>query len=187
MVNKLFMVMLGGTPQGRHIEQHDIYFGIGTEIKDLVPHMMEFWPEVGPKLHMDAWREVTKVQNYNIEIVDRADYIENDLQLFFINLGGYKQGIFNEFHYTYLLVAPSQKEAIQAVKNTSFYQEYNLSPQGYSHIDNKYGVDIDDIYEISEILSNDFKQKYAIQITPSTEQLPDDLITLGYMKLSSYL
>ncbi|MDR2223232.1 MAG: DUF1543 domain-containing protein [Flavobacteriaceae bacterium] len=187
MTNKLFMVMLGATPQGRHIEQHDIYFGIGTEIKDLAPHMVAFWKEAGPKIHMDAWREVTKVGNYKIDIVDRASYTENGLQLFFINLGGYKQGVFDEFHYTYLLVAPSQKEAIQTVKNTSFFQEYNLPPQGYSHIDNKYGVDVDEIYEISEILSEDFKKQYAIQITATTEDLPEDHITLGYMKLSSYL
>lgn len=185
MTNKLFMVMLGATPQGRHIEQHDIYFGIGTTIKELVPSMKEFWQEAGPKLHMDAWREVTKVQDYKIEVVNRTDYTENGLHLFFINLGGYKQGVFDEFHQTYLLVANSLKDATQRVKNTTFFQEYNLPPIGNSHIDNKYGVDIDDIYEISEIVSSEFKQNYAIQITPLQEQTAEDEIALGYMKLSS--
>ncbi|MCC9042727.1 DUF1543 domain-containing protein [Myroides sp. M-43] len=186
MTNHLFMIMLGATPKGRHIEQHDIYFGIGNEIKDLIPQVAAFWSEAGPKLHIDAWKEVNTVQNYKIEVVNREDYVSNDLKLFFINLGGYKPGIFDEFHQTCLVVANSQKDAIQYVKSTAFYEEYNLPPRGYSHVDNKYGLDVDDIYEIDEILNEDFRRQYAIAITPSTESLIEDHIELGYMKLSSF-
>ncbi|WP_121966678.1 DUF1543 domain-containing protein [Myroides sp. N17-2] len=185
-MNKLFMIMLGATPPGRHIEQHDIYFGIGNEIKDLIPQVTNFWSEAGPRLHLDAWREVNTVHNYKIEVVNKEDYVSNDLKLFFINLGGYKPGIFDEFHHTCLVVANSQKDAIQYVKNTSFYEEYNLPPKGYSHVDNKYGVDVDDIYEITDILNEELKQQFALQITPSTEPLIEDHIELGYMKLSSF-
>ncbi|MEK6495170.1 DUF1543 domain-containing protein [Myroides odoratimimus] len=186
MTNKLFMTMLGVTPPGRHIEQHDIYFGIGTQMKDLIPQIVDFWPEAGPKLHVDAWREVTSVQRHRIEVVSRETYQPNGLKLFFINLGGYKPGIFDEFHQTCLVVANSQKEAIQYVKSTDFYEEYNLPPRGYSHVDNKYGLDVDDIYEMDEILNEDLKQQYAIKITPSIEPLTEDHIELGYMKLSSF-
>jgi len=53
---KLFMVLLGCKPEGRHIEQHDIFFGIGYNLKELVPAMKEYWP--GGRIHIDAWREV---------------------------------------------------------------------------------------------------------------------------------
>ena len=186
MTNKLFMTMLGATPAGRHIEQHDIYFGIGTEMKDLVPQIANFWPEGGPKLHVDAWREINHVEGHQIEVVARAGYQPTGLKLFFLNLGGYKHGIFDEFHQTCLIVADSHKEAIQMVKTTSFYEEFNLPPKGYSHVDNKYGLDVDDIYEIDEILNDDLKQKYAIKITKTDKVLEEDKIELGYMKLNSF-
>ncbi|WP_325645076.1 DUF1543 domain-containing protein, partial [Chitinophaga sp.] len=42
---KLFMVVLGCTLEGRHTEQHDVFFGIGNQLSDLVPDMKAFWPE----------------------------------------------------------------------------------------------------------------------------------------------
>ena len=41
---KLYMVMLGCTPKGRFTEQHDIFFGIGNSLKELIPNMKAFWP-----------------------------------------------------------------------------------------------------------------------------------------------
>ena len=41
---KLFMLLIGCTPADRHIEQHDVFFGIGESVKDLVPDLTEFWP-----------------------------------------------------------------------------------------------------------------------------------------------
>lgn len=39
---KLYMVMLGCTPEGRFTEQHDIFFGIGYSLKELIPKMNLF-------------------------------------------------------------------------------------------------------------------------------------------------
>ena len=47
----LYMIMLGCTPKGRFTEQHDIFFGIGTSIKELVPDMKAFWPEAKGKIY----------------------------------------------------------------------------------------------------------------------------------------
>ena len=33
---KLFMTLIGCTPAGRNIEQHDVFFGIGNSLKDIV-------------------------------------------------------------------------------------------------------------------------------------------------------
>ncbi|MFD0701162.1 DUF1543 domain-containing protein [Myroides pelagicus] len=186
MSKKLFMTMLGATPPGRHIEQHDIYFGIATDMKELATRLNDFWPEAGKKLHVDAWREVNTVEDYHIEVVDATEAETNDLRLFFLNLGGYKPGVFDEFHHLCLVVANSSAEAIKKVKTYSFYQDYNLPPKGLTHIDNKYGIDVDEIYAIEEILDPKQKQDYSIRITPAKEDAKEDEITLGYMKLSSF-
>ena len=84
---KLYMVMLGCTPEGRYTEQHDIFFGIGKTLKELIPQMKAFWPEAKGKIHIDAWREVTLVDDFSIEIVDKKSTSEPTLEnLFFINL-----------------------------------------------------------------------------------------------------
>ena len=41
----LFMVLLGCKPPGRHIEQHDIFFGIAKSLSDLKADMQAFWPD----------------------------------------------------------------------------------------------------------------------------------------------
>jgi Domain of Unknown Function (DUF1543) len=88
---KLFMLLIGATPTGRNIEQHDVFFGIGDTLKDLIPDVIAFWPGEN-KLHFDAWREVTSVNGYKVEVKIEDGTNKNDLyKLFFINLGGYKK------------------------------------------------------------------------------------------------
>src|SRR5688572_19507954 len=106
---KLFMLLLGCKPSGRNTEQHDIFFGIGSGLKELLPDIMRFWPEAGGRIHIDAWREVTQVDGYTVSIMSReeAGASSNSAvpKLFFINLGGYKPGEFEEFHYKMLAAA----------------------------------------------------------------------------------
>jgi hypothetical protein len=66
---KLFMLLIGCTPPSRHIEQHDIFFGIGETVKDLVPEVVAFWPEASNKLHFDAWREVNQVNGHTVKVI----------------------------------------------------------------------------------------------------------------------
>jgi hypothetical protein len=67
------------------------FFGIGQTLKHLVPAIIQFWPEAQGKIHIDAWREVTHVDGYSVQVVEKKT-VENILpeKLFFINLGGYK-------------------------------------------------------------------------------------------------
>jgi len=39
---KLFMLLLGCKPPGRHTEQHDVFFGIARSLRDLVPEIQAF-------------------------------------------------------------------------------------------------------------------------------------------------
>jgi hypothetical protein len=179
---KLFMLLLGCKPPGRHTEQHDVFFAIGDTLNELVPGMKAFWPEP-EKIHIDAWREVRQVDGYQVTIVPKETAVENgENKLFFINLGGYQENKFEEQHYFVLTVKPNKAAAFAEAKQTLFYQN-NHFEGATSHIDDKYGIDVDDIYQIEDILSDTCKAQYKIQLTP-VAGLPDDEIHLGYLKLS---
>ena len=182
----LFMVLLGCTPRGRHIEQHDIFFGISTDIKSLVPEIIEFWPEAEGDIHIDAWREIKYAGGYEISVTERITQpwlIEDTAadKLFFINLGGYKENEFEEFHYKMLTVASNKGLAIQQAKQTAFYKHTGFKG-AESHIDDKYGVDVDDIYAREDILPPGIKEKYSIQLKVN-EAGKTDSLHLGYFML----
>jgi len=183
---KLFMLFLGCKPRGRHVEQHDVFFGIATSLKELVPEIKGFWPEAADKIHIDAWREVTNVEGYALKVTRRKknDNLKTQQKpvLFFINLGGYQENIFSEQHYILLTAKDDRGSALRAAKETLFFQLNNFAG-AQSHVDDKYGIDVDEIYQIEEILSPHQKELYRIRLTPST-RLAEDPIHLGYLKLS---
>ena len=178
------MLLIGASPQERNIEQHDIFFGIGDSIKDLIPDVIAFWPG-NNKLHFDAWREVTSVNGYKIEVVLKTENKQDSaFKLFFINLGGYKQNEFEEFHYKMVIAAADKSEAINQSKQTAFFRHTGFKG-ATSHIDDKFGIDVDDIYEIADILPADAKEKYSILVSPADSPTEDE-VNLGYFKLSMF-
>jgi hypothetical protein len=182
---KLFMVLLGCRPKGRYTEQHDVFFAIGQTVKDLVPEIIASWPEAKGVIHIDAWREVTSIGEYKIEVqpYNLQQAVSNEMKpkIFFINLGGYRRNEFDEFHYKMLVVGLNKNSAIQQAKETAFYKHTGFKGAP-GHIDDKYGIDVDDLYEIKDILPLAATKKYSITISPSTE-VKEDEIHLGYFKL----
>ena|ERR1700761_5651882 len=178
---KLFMLLLGCKPPGRHTEQHDVFFAIGESLNDLVPDIKAFWPEPD-RIHIDAWREVNVVDGFSVNILPGPANGLAANKLFFINLGGYLPNKFEEQHYPLLTVKPDRTAAFREAKETLFYKHNNFEG-ATSHIDDKYGIDVDDLYEIEEILSAEQKEKYHIELVPQAA-LPEDEIHLGYLKLS---
>ncbi len=176
---KLYMLLLGCTPKGRHIEQHDIYFGIGTSLKELLPGIKAFWPD-GGVIHIDSWREVTVVDEYAVKIVPKTAAADD--RLFFLNLGGYKPGDLEEYHYKVLTVAKDRGEAVQKAKRTTFYLHTGFKG-AESHIDDKYGVDVDDIYQVEDILTATDKEQFSILIQKNDEPAAADKLNIGYLKL----
>ena len=157
----LFMVQLGGRPKGRLIEQHDIFFGVANQVSELVDDINHHWPEVKNKWHIDSYRAITKVGNHTVKLIESDNQAANDnvLKLFFINLGGYQRGSFEEFHHKLLIVAATQAEAIKQAKQRTFYKEFTFKDKdspfnAASHIDDKFQVDIDDIYDVNDLVSN---------------------------------
>ena len=180
----LYMLLIGATPPERNIEQHDVFFDIGETIKDLIPNVMAFWPG-NNKIHFDAWREVTSVNGYKVEIVLKNESKQDSpFKLFFINLGGYKQKEFEEFHYKMVIAAADKSEAINISKKTAFFRHTGFKG-ATAHIEDKFGVDVDDVYEITDILPLAAKEKYSLLVTPA-DSIVEDEINLGYFKLSMF-
>ena len=180
---KLYMIMLGCTPEGRYTEQHDIFFGIGKSLKELIPQMKAFWPEANGKIHIDAWREVTIVDNFAIEITTKKVLTEPvQDNLFFINLGGYKENEFEEYHYKMLTIAENLSNASKNAKTTTFYKHCGFKG-ATSHIDDKYGIDIDDVYNVADILSEHYKESYSLKISKVKTFYKEDSLHIGYLKL----
>lgn len=211
---KLFMLKIGARPQGRLIEQHDVMFVIANSLSETIESVNQHWPAVKNNWHLDAWREVKRVGDYQILLSKQSlskdglskdnaladniladDRVDNKLdsqgkQLYFVNLGGYLPGQFEEFHYKTLVVAETLGKATAQVKKTAFYQDYTFdnvdtakSGVATSHVDDKYQLDLDDIHCVADLLPRDV----ALTIQPLTEpeknQLPDDALHIGYLSL----
>jgi hypothetical protein len=180
---RLFMILIGAELVQRHTEQHDVYFGIGEQWEDLVPRIKSFWPDA-KKLHVDAWRAVHHVDGFEIKIVSKLEPVlqeEVSQKLFFLNLGGYKRDEFNEFHYKMITVAPDKAQAVVAGKKTAFFKHTSL-PEAGSHVDDKYGIDVDDLHALEDIMSVDDMAPYRIAIVPAAPGAEEDKINLGYFK-----
>ena len=175
------MIMLGCRPKGRFTEQHDIFFGIGNSLKDLVPHFSTFWPNAG-SIHIDAWREVTNVENYKIDIVAKGLKSSKN-SLFFINLGGYKENEFEEYHYKIVSVSETLAGAQKKSEQSAFFKHCGFGTNAASHIDDKFGIDIDDSFNVGEILMPAFKDHFDIELTYCEQILPEDQLHIGYVKL----
>lgn len=184
-IQKLYMVLLGCKPEGRNIEQHDMFFGIAASPAELISQINIFWPEANGKFHIDVWREVTCVNAFPIEIVERSEVIATDNNLYFLNLGGYKPADFEEYHYKLLEVAPTIDIAISNAKKTAFYKHCGFKG-AVSHIDDKYGIDINDMHKVSDIINSELKAKYQIKIGTRSENLPEDVWHIGYLTPKSF-
>lgn len=178
---KLFMVVLGATPPGRLTEQHDVFFGIGYSLAQLVPKMQAFWPEAKGRIHIDSWREVTMVDGYEIAVVSAP--APSAQKLFFINLGGYKPGELEEYHYKTLSVANTMAEAVKQSKKTHFYKHYGFKG-AESHVDDKFGLDADDVHQVDEVAHADVA--FHLQCTPK-DGLTEDWLHIGYLKIEKLL
>lgn len=124
---------------------------------------------------MDAYRVVNHVEGFKVEVIEKDAPSNTSQRLFFMNLGSYQSNTFEELHYKMLIVAEEKSSAIKKAKESEFFKRY-FSP----HIDDKYGVDVDDVFEIEEVLPEDMKAKYQLAFTPMNG-LPEDEMALGYM------
>ncbi len=178
---KLFMLLLGCKPKGRHTEQHDIFFTISDSLKNCVPDIKNFWPDA-ETIHIDSWRELTETEGYSIEVVPATSIQKDKLKLFFLNLGGYKPDEFEEYHYKMIIAAENKTIAIKKAKESAFFKHTGFKGAA-SHIDDKYGIDVDDLYNIEDILPESIKKNYRLRITENSKAAKDKW-HIGYTNLA---
>ena len=165
------------------------FFGVGDSLASLVPAIEAFWPEANGRVHIDAWREVTYVDGYTVRVRERGGPAKAAAlaaaatnRLYFINLGGYKPGEFEEYHYKTIIAGPDKGAAIKRSKETTFYKHIGFKG-AESHIDDKYGIDVDDAHEIADILPAGVKEKFVLEVMPSPGG-KDDELHIGYVQLA---
>lgn len=178
---KLFYVLLGATPKGRNTEQHDVFFGIAEDVYDLKKDINEFWQEANGKIHLDGYIEVNFVDGYEVKIVEKFENSDTN-HLYFMNLGGYKLGTFQELHQQLLMVGNSVSSVIKRAMKTDFYKEMSFK-NAESHIDDHYGVDIDDLSKVDDLLPSAMKEKYSIILKKSSDEIQENPTKIGYFKL----
>ena len=184
------MVLLGSKAPNRNVEQHDFFFGIAQDLQTLIPKMQAFWPEAGNTLHIDGWREVTRVEDYKILIHQKpAPFVPESKRLFFVNMGGYISGKLEEQHYTLLTVQNDRKSTIKTATLTDFFKSSSIKAikSAAAHIDEKYGIDVDEVYKIEDLLTEEDKALYHITLVPAATDAQPDMINLGYLKLDKVI
>ena len=122
------------------------------------------------------------MDGFEVKIVEKtSEAVEN--HLFFINLGGYQNGKFEELHEQYLMVGQSLAKIIRKVKKTNFYKTMGF-PEAVSHIDDKHAVDIDDVFNVNDILPLKMKEKYSIILEKSQSESQINFTHIGYLAIS---
>ena len=137
------------------------------------------------KVHIDAWMQVEYVDGYKVSISRKADNNgESKMKLYFINLGGYKENEFEEYHKKLFVVASTVSEALEKVMSLDFMKDYSpasLGIAGSAHLDDQYKIDFeaDDIVCVSEAIDRD----YAI-LLEKTDVVAGNKMTVGYTQIN---
>ena len=104
------------------------------------------------------------VNDYSTEIISKKmDANSKEDKLLFINLGGCKENEFEEYHYKMISVAKNLALASKTTKKISIFKQSGFK-KILSYIDDKYRIDVDDIYNVNVKLTEHFKERYSIKI-----------------------
>ncbi len=106
---KLFAIYIGGELEGANIELHDMRFVVAPSIADTYEELRRQWWGIPKSLHIDCWAEISEVDGYAVTL--RPEPFTGPEKLYYINLGGYDAGDFQEQHKNVFLVASSVPEA----------------------------------------------------------------------------
>ena len=106
---KLFAFYIGGRMKNCLVEVHDVRVCIGDSIEACYPQLRDGWWGVRSSLHLDCWGELNQVDGYDIVLSGTPN--DSGLRLWFVNLGGYEAGAFNELHKNVFVVAVSEQAA----------------------------------------------------------------------------
>lgn len=135
------------------------------------------------KVHIDAWMKVEYAGGYKVALQKKSGAVKDEtLKLYFVNLGGYKQGEFEEFHKKLFVVATGVTDAVAQLRNHPFMKEHTpqtLGTKAKAHFDDKHKIEFeaDDIVCVSETLSD-----YEIVLELTTRPAENETM-IGYVPL----
>lgn len=119
------------------------------------------------RVHIDAWMKVEYAGGYKIVLQKKSSEVKDEtLKLYFVNLGGYKDGEFEEFHKKLFMVATGVTDAVAQLRNHEFMKQHTpetLGTKAKAHFDDKHKIEFeaDDVVCVSETLSD-----YEIVLEP---------------------
>lgn len=160
----LYIVMLGGRHPRARIEVHDVLFAVADSLEDSYAQLRDGWFGSQQGLHIDSWLEVDGIGEYRVELSPLAP-AAGDLRLYFINLGGYEEGVFGEAH-RYLLVSARDKAEAKAKGKQRLQQDW-LKPH------------TDALLDVDDCLPVDFVQGRYVHLVRGSHR--------GIVQRSDYL
>jgi hypothetical protein len=166
MSERLIACVLGGTAPRAKTELHDVAFAVGDSLAAVHDQLLDAWFGEPRGLHVDAWCFLDSVAGYRVQLSRTP--ADNGLRLYFINIGGYRPGVFAEHHAWGFFGAPNKAEAKQHAKQT-------LLP---SHVE----THKDDLHEIDDCLQVARIGAWHVRLTPDAHS-SDPEITNGYFPL----
>ena len=166
MSERLIACVLGGTAPGAKTELHDVAFAVGESLEAVHEQLLGQWFGDPRGLHVDAWCFLDSVAGYRVQLSRTPS--RNGLHLYFINIGGYRPGVFGEHHAWGFFGAPNKAEAKARAKRTLL--------QGHASIHK------DDLHEIDDCLRVARIGAWHVHLTPDTNA-GDPQITNGYFPL----
>jgi len=137
---KLFAVYAGGRAPRANTELHDVLFVTGAAIEDTYAQLLDKWFGDPRSLHIDSWLELDVVDGYRVNLHrpaspscearegeaavagSRASESRrgSENNLYFVNLGAYRDGEFTELHACGFYVAASAPEARKRAMDEHF-------------------------------------------------------------------
>ena len=125
--NFLYLVVLGGRAKKANVELHDVRWVVGSKIEDTYVALRRDWFGSLEGLHIDSYKKIKYIDGYDIKLKNLEDNKNNNkqlinkmtpnLNLWFVNIGGYNPNSMQEKHEFGLVVASSKLQAKRYAKS----------------------------------------------------------------------
>ena len=166
MTERLLPRVLGAPPPRANTHLLDVAFAVGASLEAVHDQLLDGWFGDPRGLHVDAWCFLESVAGYRVRLLRAPP--DNGLHLYFINIGGYRPGVFGEHHAWGFFGAPNKAEAKQRAKHT-LLQDHEETHKDALH-------EIDDCLQVARI------GDWHVHLTPDADAR-DPEISNGYFPL----
>lgn len=170
------MIQIGFRLAGMNTEGHDTVFAIAKTKEDAFQQIKKKRPYTD---HIDTCLEIHRVEDFEVRVREHAT--NETLKLWFVNLGGYREGQYGEVHKCILVTAEDLQTAKMKAKQDPFFTEPGMvqDPVAAPHIDDKHALEdgVDDVICINEELD-----EWGIELIEN-KQAPSNRLAIAYVPL----